>query len=276
MKFLDSLEKRLGFLAVPNVIMTLIVAQLLIYAAILSGRVEFAAVVLDARAVLSGEWWRLITFIIAPPYLAGTLFQALFLAFFWYIMWMMSQALETVWSVFKFNVFLLLGIVLSVVGALLGQLISPGAAIGITSYTIALSIFFAFATYNPNIEFMLFLIVPVKVKWLAWFAAGMTALSFLFAPTMGHRLIILAPLLNYFLFCRSELIQSVKSGQRRAQFAAKRKAEESEALHTCAQCGATDQSHPDRDFRYKVVDGDAVCLCDQCREAGSYASSTSS
>ncbi|NBB78909.1 MAG: hypothetical protein GVY36_05610 [Verrucomicrobia bacterium] len=266
MKFLDSLEKRFGFLAVPNVMMTLIMAQLLIYAAILSGRVEFTSVVLGARAVLGGEWWRLITFIIAPPYLATSLFQALFLAFFWYIMWMMSQALESVWSVFKFNVFLLLGIVLSIAGALIGQLISPGAAIGITSYVMGLSIFFAFATYNPNIEFMLFLVIPVKVKWLAWFTAGMTTLSFLFAPTMGHRLVILAPLLNYLLFCRGELLHSVKSGQRRAQFAAKRKAEESEARHTCSQCGATEQSHPDRDFRYKVVDGDAICLCDECRD----------
>jgi len=162
MKFLDSLEKRLGFLAVPNVILTLIMAQLLIYAAILTGRVDFGAVLLDARATLGGEWWRIITFIIAPPYLAATLFQALFLAFFWYIMWMMSQALESIWSVFKFNVFLLLGIGFSIGGALLGQIISPAAAIGITSSAIGLSIFFAFATCNPNIEFMLLLIIPVK------------------------------------------------------------------------------------------------------------------
>jgi hypothetical protein len=265
MKFLDSLERRFGFLAVPNVILVLVMAQLLIYAAILTGRVEFSAVVLDARAVLGGEWWRLITFLITPPYVASTLFQAIFLAFFWYIMWMMSQALESVWGVFKFNSFLILGVLLSIAGALLGQLISPGAAIGLTSYAISLSIFFAFATYNPNIEFRLLFIIPVKVKWLAWFAAGLTAMSFLFAPTMGHRLLILAPLLNYLLFCRGELAHSVKNQQRRSQFASQRRAEESEALHTCAACGATNLSKPERDFRYKVVDGDAVCLCEECR-----------
>lgn len=267
MKFLDRLEKRFGNLAVPNVILILVMAQLLIYAAILSGRVEFSAVVLDARAVLGeGEWWRLITFLIAPPYLAGTLFQAIFLAFFWYIIWMMSQALESVWGVFKFNVFLILGIVLSIAGALLGQLITPGASISATSYVISLSIFFAFATYNPNIEFLLFFVIPVKVKWLAWFAAGLTAVSFLFAPSMGHRLVILFPLINFLLFCRGDLIQGVKSRRRRTHFEAKRKASESEALHQCAECGATDQDHPGRDFRYKVKGDDAVCLCDQCRE----------
>lgn len=265
MKLLDSLEKRFGFLAVPNVIFVLVVAQLFIYAAILAGRVEFAAVVLDARAVLGGEWWRLFTFLIAPPYLAGTLFQAIFLAFFWYIMWMMSQALESVWSVFKFNAFLLLGIVFSIAGALIGQLISPGTALGLTSYAISLSIFFAFATYNPNIQFLLFFVIPVKVKWLAWFAAGLTAFSFLFAPTMGHRLVILAPVLNYLIFCRGELSQSVKNRQQRANFESKRRAEEAETLHTCTECGATEQTHPERDFRYKVVDGDAVCLCNECR-----------
>ena len=35
MKFLDKMEKRLGFLAVPNVMLTLIAAQLFIYAMIL-------------------------------------------------------------------------------------------------------------------------------------------------------------------------------------------------------------------------------------------------
>jgi hypothetical protein len=194
------------------------------------------------------------------------LFQAIFLAFFWYIMWMMSQALESIWSVFKFNIFLLLGVVLSIGGALLGQLISPGASIGMTSYAISLSIFFAFATYNPNIQFLLFFVIPVKVKWLAWLAAGLTAASFLFAPNMGYRLVILAPLLNYMIFCGGELSQSVKSRQRRAQFEAKRRSDESEARHVCSQCGATDQSDPEREFRYKVVDDDAVCLCDACRE----------
>ena len=82
MNFLDKLEKRLGFLAIPNVVATLIVAQLFIYGAMLTGRIELEGLLLIPKAVSSGEWWRLASFLIAPPYVPKTLFQGLFLAFF--------------------------------------------------------------------------------------------------------------------------------------------------------------------------------------------------
>ena len=81
MSLWNNLEKRLSFLAVPNVVLTLIVAQLIIYAAILTGRLDLTSVLLIPKAVLAGEWWRIFSFLIAPPYLAETLFQALFFHF---------------------------------------------------------------------------------------------------------------------------------------------------------------------------------------------------
>ena len=58
MNFLDKLEKRLGFLAIPNVVATLIVTQLFIYGAILTDRIELEGLLLIPKAVSSGEWWR--------------------------------------------------------------------------------------------------------------------------------------------------------------------------------------------------------------------------
>ncbi len=265
MKFLDSLEKRYAHLAVPNVALTLIIAQLVVYAAILFGRVQFEGLLLIPKAVIAGEWWRLVSFLVAPPHVATTAFQALFLAFFWYIFWMMSSALESAWGVFRFNVFLLAGVLFTVIGAFLGQLISSDALIFVSPRFLYLSVFFAFATLHPNIEFLLFFILPIKVKWLAWLAGGLTAFAFLFAPTLGDRVAILAPLLNYLLFFKDALAQSMQARKRRAKFDAERRASESEALHTCSECGASEQSHPERDFRYKMVDGDAVCICEACR-----------
>ena len=86
MNLWDKLEKRLNFIAVPNVVLTLIVAQLFIYAAILVGRLDLTSIILVPKAVLAGEWWRLFSFLISPPYLADTLFQALFLSFFWCVL----------------------------------------------------------------------------------------------------------------------------------------------------------------------------------------------
>lgn len=267
MKLIDKLEKRLGFLAVPNVVLTLVVAQLVIYAAILIGRVEFTSLLLVPKAVLGGEWWRMVSFLFAPPYMAGTLFQALFLAFFWYIFWMMSNTLQEAWGQIRFNLYLIIGIVTTIIGAFAGQLISSGSIIIVSPYFLYLSIFFAFATLNPNIQFLVFFVIPMKVKWLAWFVAAMTAFSFLFAPSMGDRVAILFPLINYFLFFKDGFKQSVVSRQRRSKFDADKRERGEEALHTCAQCGASDNSHPERDFRYKSAGSDMICICEVCRES---------
>ncbi|MGB0744770.1 MAG: hypothetical protein ACPGSB_09605, partial [Opitutales bacterium] len=254
MKFLDTLEKRFGHMAVPNVVLVLIVAQLFIYAFILNGRVDYGALVLAPKLVFAGEWWRLASFMIAPPDIATGAFSALFLAIFWYIFWMMSSALESAWGVFRFNLFLLAGILLTVAGAFIGQAISPSSIIVVDPRFLYLSVFFAFATIHPNIQFLFMFIIPVKVKWLAWLAAVLwVALPFLAAPSMGWRIMILAPIINYALFFKDSLKQSMQAKQRRAKFDTERRATMNEALHTCAACGATDKSDPDRDFRYKTV-----------------------
>lgn len=267
MSFLDRLEKRFGHLAVPNVVLVIIIAQLFIYAMILIGRVNFGSLLMIPGRVFEGEWWRICSFMIAPPRVATSLFGALFLAFFWYIFWMMSGTLETAWSVFKFNLYLFSGILFSLIGAFAGYLISPGAGIILPPDFLYLSVFLAFATVNPNIEFLIFFVLPVKVKWLAVFAGGLTLLAFLFAPSIGHRLAIILPLLNYFLFFRGALFQSLKSRQRRSKFAAERRASSEESLHVCVRCGATEQSAPEREFRYRTSNGEAECICSECREA---------
>ena len=266
MKLMDRLEKRFGHLAVPNLVLFLIIAQLVMLAVVLTGRIEFISLILFPKAVLAGEWWRLVSFTIAPPTIPISAIQGVFLAFYWYIFWMMSSTLEQSWGVFRFNLFLLVGFGLSIVGAFVGQFISPSAMVFLSPYFLYLSVFFAFATLNPNMQFMIFLVIPVKVKWIAWFVAVMTAVSVLGAGSMGERVAILAPVLNYFLFFRDALAQSVQSQQRRAKFDKERKASALEALHTCSDCGATDQSHPERDYRYKMFEGEPVCLCSMCRE----------
>jgi len=268
MKFLDSMEKRFGFIAVPNVVLTLIVAQLFIYAAILIGRVDYNSIILVPKMVLAGEWWRLASFLIAPPFVPATLFQGLFLAFFWYILHMMSQNLEAAWGVFRFNFFLLTCIVFALIGAFIGQLISPSATIFVAPRFIYFTMFFAFATLNPNIQFLIFFVIPMKVKWLAWIILAVGVFTFLAMPTIGHRIAFVAPYICYLLFFKDTFSQSMESRQRRKKFDTDKRERDEEALHTCAQCGVSDKSDPKMDFRYKVVDGDAVCICEPCREAG--------
>jgi hypothetical protein len=265
MNFLDRIEKRFGHLAVPNVVLVLIMAQLVLYATIITGKVDYGSLLLIPKAVLGGDWWRMISFLLAPPSVATTLFQALFLAFFWYVFWMMSSALEATWGIFRFNLFLLVGVLCTIAGALLGQLISPTATIIISSHVLYLSVFFAFATLNPDIQFLVLFVIPMKVKWLAWIIAGFTVLSLLGAASMGERVAILGPLINYLLFFRDAMTQSVQRGRRRAAFEKEKQSTLDTPLHVCRDCGATDRTNPELDFRYKMIDNNAICLCQLCR-----------
>jgi hypothetical protein len=265
MTFLDKLEKRYGHWAIPNLMLYIVVAQLVVYALVIGGQFSFVTLPLIPKAVMAGEVWRLFSFLISPPNIAGGAMSALFLAFFWYILWMMSSALEHIWGAFRFNLYLLCGVFFTIVAALVGQLVSPATTIIIFPDFLYLSIFLAFAVNHPNVEFAIMLILPVKVKWLAWLAVGLTAFSFLAAPTWGDRIAILGPLVNFYLFFRRDLTDSMESRKRRKAFAREKDERDNSAFHICSECGATDQSHPERHFRYKTIDHKAVCLCDVCR-----------
>ena len=265
MTLLDKLEKRFGRWAVPNVVLYIIIAQLVVYALVISGQISFGTLPLVPKAVLGGEVWRLFSFLISPPNIAGGAMSALFLAFFWYLFWMMSSALEHIWGAFRFNVYLLCGVGFTILAAFVGQFVSPATTIVIFPDFLYLSVFLAFAVNHPNVEFAIMLILPVKVKWLAWLAVGLTAFSFLGAPSWGDRIAILGPLFNFLLFFRKDLSNSVESRQRRKAFTKEKVERDNTAFHTCSECGATDKTNPERQFRYKTVDGDAVCICQECR-----------
>lgn len=267
MSFLDKLEKQYGHWAIPNIMLGLIVAQLLVYALILAGVVSYGAMpLIPSRVLGEGEFWRLITFIVSPPKIAGGALSGLFLAIFWYILWMMSQALEAAWGAFRFNLYLLAGILFTVICSLVGQLITPSAPIVIFPDFLYLSIFWAFALLHPNMEFYLFFVLPVKVKWLAMLTGVFTALTILMAGTTGAALAEVGPVLNFILFFRVAMMESLRAKQRRVAHATEVQKRAEAARHTCARCGATNRSEPEREFRYRMEAGEAVCVCDACRQ----------
>ena len=58
----------------------------------------------------------------------------------------------------------------------------------------------------------------------------------------------------------------MKSRQRRAQFESDRSQAANVALHVRA-VWSEDHSNPERNFRYKTIEKDMVCLCNVCRES---------
>jgi hypothetical protein len=235
---LARLEKKYRRYAVHNVTLYLILGQVLFFILAHSGRFILGRALLVPELVLMGEWWRLITFLFIPP-----MTSPIFVLFAWYLFYLMGSALEGHWGAFRYNLFLLIGYVVTV-GV---SFIMPLQAA--TNIFIGGSVFLAFAFLYPNFVLHIMFILPVKIKWLALIAWIGYAFSILFG-TWSTRLSVLASLSNFFLFFGSDILWRMKTGKRIMAKQAKQFSGIKEAFHTCAACGITDVSHPGMEFRY--------------------------
>jgi len=191
------------------------------------------------QAVMAGQVWRLVTFILIPP--ATSAFWILFTLYFYYII---GMGLEQAWGSFKFNIYYLVGMIATIIVSLIGG--SP--AIGVF---INLSLFLAFASIYPNHEVLLFFILPVKVKYLGILNAVLLAQQFIMGG-VGIKLMILASLANYFIFFGKEFIELFKTKKKVKKNKEKFKVIEMKdyVRHRCTVCGITERDDPNMEFRY--------------------------
>jgi hypothetical protein len=209
----------------------------------------------DRARIFSGEVWRVFTFLFASSGFMDTgPVSILFFFFMVMIAFMMNEALEGAWGVFQTSIFHYCGIL----GLLIGNFVFPDVMPG-SGYLIYGTSFLAFATLFPRVEFMLFFILPVQVRFLAMLQG---ALMLLAVP--GNWLLL--PF--YFLGCANYLIfagipalrgtmRVLESSQRRKHFNASKMPQE-ESFHTCAYCGRTDVTNPELEFRVGK-DGNEHC-----------------
>lgn len=185
--WVDRLERRLGFLAVPGLpgFLTAMTAGAALLA---SAKPEFVgALALDPAAILRGQVWRALTFLIVPPE-SSLIWLLLWLA----LVFACLNALEQAWGEFKLTVFLAIGAFASTAAAL-----ATGAAGD--NGAVHLAAFLAFARLAPDREVLLMFVIPVKMRWLAAAAAGLTVIQ-LAAGDFATRARLIAGLLNYLLY----------------------------------------------------------------------------
>lgn len=238
MSLLDRLERRFRGTGIPNITLYLVIGQIVFFVAEQAGRLDILRVVLIPQLVIQGEWWRLVTFLFIPP--AANL---VFAFFAWYLFYLMGSALEGHWGTFRYNLFLLIGYVLTVAASFLMR---GGMA---TNVFIGGSVFLAFAFLYPDFVLYIFFILPVKIKWLAlitWIGYGWQLLT----GTWETRFLVLASIGNFLLFFGRDILWRMKTGRRRMAAQAKGFSGKKEAFHRCTVCGITDLTHPDMDFRY--------------------------
>ncbi len=247
MDWISSLERRFGSWAIPRLYLYLIGVQVIGFIYLLSSGMDGSRLMLSGAEVLRGDWWRLVSFMMLPEAVNPLWF---FLSC--YVFFLIGAALEQQWGVFRFNLFILIGYLLTVAAAF----IAPRYYI--TNFYFLGSIFLAFATLFPNFEFLLFFILPVKVKWLGWMTAAMYVLG-LFSSGLGDRLCIAAAFINYGIFFGPGLVRVANAAKRRQTFVAKTTVPEQQSRHRCAECGITEKDDPSVHFRYCSTCGKCFC-----------------
>jgi membrane associated rhomboid family serine protease len=249
MSFLDKLERRLGFLAVPGLIRIIAVFSALVFILVRLNPEFVKMLVLDPARIRHGEVWRLVTYIFIPQ-----TFSFLWIIFALWFLWFIGDGLERAWGPFKLTLYVLVGMIGTTVAAFFfGSDFSNSMLIA--------SLFFAFARFYPNEIIYAFFILPVKIKWLAWVSAALLLFGF-FANSNSYRMALIAALSNYLIFFGPQIVYEARHRQevstRRKRFEIQSRSE-TEPLHKCAVCGATELSDPALDFRV-ARDGEEYCI----------------
>ena len=250
MGILDKAETRLGRYAIPGLLRIVAGFQLLAFVLVHVNQQFLNFLVLDREAVLQGQIWRLVSYVFIPPTLSP-----IWIIFAVWFLWFIGEGLEQAWGAFKLNVYFFLGIL----GTAAAAFIFP--AVLLNGGYLFTSLFFAFAVFYPDQEIYLFLILPIKVKFLAYFAAIALAFGFVTSqlPVQAATLLSLS---NFFIFFTPRLVTALKL---RSEVKARRRdydehrLTETEAFHKCHACGRTEVTDPELEFRV-ARDGEEYCL----------------
>ncbi len=198
MKWLSDWERRLEFLVIPQFPLFMAATNGLIYLMSQAQPAFVERLTLDPAMIFAGEWWRVFTFLFVPPPM-----NPIFLVFWLLLLYQMAQTLEQAWGEFHFFFFYFLGAAVTVLAALF-VLHAPLGNLSLNT-----TLFLAFATLYPDIEFLIFFILPIKVKYLAWIAWLTIGASFLWG-SFASRVAIGSSLANYGLFFGPDLWQALR------------------------------------------------------------------
>jgi membrane associated rhomboid family serine protease len=256
MSWLDKLERRIGFLAIPGLIRAIVIFNALVFVLVKLNPDYRFVLALDPARIRHGEVWRLVTYIFLPQSFSFWVIIAL-----WFL-WFIGDGLERAWGPFRVTLYYLVGMIGTTVAAFFF-----GSNFSNSMLTAAL--FFAFAHFYPDEIIYVFFILPMKIKWIAWAAAAFLFLGFAVGG-IAYKMAMIAALSNYLIFFGPGVIRQLRQRKevatRRKRFEVQSRPEE-EALHHCATCGATELTDPSLDFRV-ARDGEEYCVAHLPRPSG--------
>ena len=250
--YIDKLERKFGRFAISNISLLLIICYAFGYMMQFINPQFLQWLTLNPAYIFKGQVWRLVTWILIPPSSSNIFFVLLTLYFYYSI----GTSLERTWGTFRYNVYLLSGMLFTILGSFILYVyywmhgITPDAYgydiifSMFSTYYVNMSIFLAYAATFPEMRVLLMFIIPIKVKWLGIIYAVILAWN-CFSGGMTMWCIIGASLLNFVIFfisTRQLSHMSPRQIKRRQTFRHEvQRASHGVTKHKCAICGRTEQ-----------------------------------
>lgn len=277
MNFIDKLERKFGWFGVPNLMRYIIALNIAGTILLLTApEIYYEYLSLDIYRVLHGQVWRLFTFVLNPIYHRGINAMDTIINMFWFVIWVsvyyfIGTSLERIWGKFRFTLLMFSGwlfiILISFVYFFIlstdvtdRMLVSLMMGVMVTLEYLYRSLFLAFALMFPEMEFLMYFIIPVKAKWLAvlyLFLDGYTVLKAFNGGDYFTVALVLGAVANVVIFTvfgrgKPGMNGIYREQKRRVAFQKKvREAVSSEGpVHRCVVCGRTELDAPDLHFRY--------------------------
>ncbi len=202
MNWLTKLEKKIGKYAIPNLTLYLIICYAFGYLIQIVNSDFLRYLTLDPYKIFHGQVWRLLTWVVVPP---GSI--SIFTLIMLYFYFSIGATLERTWGTFRYNVYLIGGMLLTVIGAVLFYLVCqiPGikeamleaamhydlgsadqiagiwevVSSSFSTYYVSMSIILAFAATFPDVRVLIMFILPIKIKVLGIIYGIMLGVEFL-------------------------------------------------------------------------------------------------
>ncbi len=261
-KFVKNMEKRFGRYAIPDLINYFIVCYVAstIISLFMPG-LYYGFLALDFEKIMHGQVWRLFTFILAPETLSSGFFGTGINIFFFvikiHIYYLFGHSLENMWGAFRFNLYFIGGIILTILAELI-LFVTTGqsAYYGGMNYLYQ-SMFFAFCVLFPEEQFLIYFVFPIKAKVLAVLDAILLAvdlIQYLGAGMYSYCLAIVVAMLNFLIFFyvyKGLDRYSPRQMKRRREFKRQTMRQpQGVTKHQCAICGRNEVTNPELSFRF--------------------------
>ncbi|OON95894.1 MAG: hypothetical protein ATN31_10400 [Candidatus Epulonipiscioides saccharophilum] len=261
MQFLYKLERKFGKYAIPNLMFYLIFGQGIVFFASLINPNLYYAFIFDWASILHGEVWRLITFIFIP-----TSMEPIWFILMVVIYYSVGNRLESMIGTFNFNFYYFISVLLTVIICAFF-----GISGNIGTY-INMSLWLSLATAMPNMSFYLYMLIPIKAKFLVYLYLAVLAYEVMIsAQKFATFSVILASLSGYIIFFVLPLFKDHRSKSKNnldtSQTTLRTKHRTLDkspqvikvAFHKCSVCGKTELDDEDLDFRYCSTCGKEFC-----------------